>query len=450
MISARATKISSYQNIKSFLDYLPNRPVLAALTATATSQVQDDILQQLSLENPYHFVTSFDRPNLYFAVEEPSSKFNRLLELLKSDESTIIYGSTRKEVEEVAHKLQNAGFEVDYYHGGMSDQAIKPRMISSLTERPSWWLPTPLVWVSTSLMFARSSTTAWQKVWRLIIRRLAVQDVMGNPLTAHFSTAGGDIMTNRRLLEMSGDGLALSKLDAMIDYARTATCLRRFLLAYFGEIAEQDCGDCSNCLQKVDLQDITTEALKILSCVYRMNERYGMTKVAVVLKGKNTADNRQFGFDRLSTYGLLSDLAETTIKKYISFLVADKFLRVESDYKVLKLTNKGRLELKERQPVLVKRIKESKQAQRASARTAESMDFDQELFEHLRQTRFELAQDQGVPPFIIFSDVSLKEMAAHQPTIVQEFLDIKGVGAQKLERYGEIFMTVIDDYIKTC
>lgn len=122
MISARATKISSYQNIKSFLDYLPNCPVLAALTATATSQVQDDILQQLSLENPYHFVTSFDRPNLYFAVEEPSSKFKRLLELLKSDESTIIYGSTRKEVEEVAHKLQNAGFEAGYYHGGMSDQ----------------------------------------------------------------------------------------------------------------------------------------------------------------------------------------------------------------------------------------------------------------------------------------------------------------------------------------
>ncbi len=112
----------SYQNIKSFLDYLPNRPVLAALTATATSQVQDDILQQLSLENPYHFVTSFDRPNLYFAVEEPSSKFKRLLELLKSDESTIIYGSTRKEVEEVAHKLQNAGFEAGYYHEGMSDQ----------------------------------------------------------------------------------------------------------------------------------------------------------------------------------------------------------------------------------------------------------------------------------------------------------------------------------------
>lgn len=116
---------------------------------------------------------------------------------------------------------------------------------------------------------------------------------------------------------------------------------------------------------------------------------------------------------------------------------------------MLKLTNKGRLELKERQPVLVKRIKESKQAQRASARTAEPTDFDQELFEHLRQTRFELAQDQGVPPFIIFSDVSLKEMAAHQPTMAQEFLDIKGVGVQKLERYGEIFMTVIDDYIKT-
>ncbi|MBF7093870.1 HRDC domain-containing protein [Streptococcus sp. HF-1907] len=168
-----------------------------------------------------------------------------------------------------------------------------------------------------------------------------------------------------------------------------------------------------------------------------------------MIKGKNTADNRQFGFDRLSTYGLLSDLAETTIKKYISSLVADKFLRVESDYKVLKLTNKGRLELKERQPILAKRIKESKQAQRAFARTAEPMDFDQELFEHLHQIRFELAQDQGVPPFIIFSDVSLKEMAAHQPTMAQEFLDIKGVGAQKLERYGEIFMTVTDDYIKT-
>lgn len=118
----------------------------------------------------------------------------------------------------------------------------------------------------------------------------------GQPSNCTLFYSGSDIMTNRRLLEMSGDGLALSKLDAMIDYARTATCLRRFHLAYFGEIADQDCGDCSNCLQKVDLQDITTEALKILSCVYRMNERYGMTKVAVVLKGKNTADKPPIWF----------------------------------------------------------------------------------------------------------------------------------------------------------
>ncbi len=267
-----------------------------------------------------------------------------------------------------------------------------------------------------------------------------------------------DIMTNRFLIEQGTDvgrEVEYDKLNAMVDYCNTGSCLRNYILDYFGqEKYEDDCNTCGNCKNDTVENDITLEAQKILSCVKRMNERFGMVLVADVLKGANTAKIREFGCDKLTTYGIMKDYSKETIKEIISFLVAENYLELAGDkYPILRLTIESYKVLKNEKAVTIKKVipKEDPLAKSSSksSRGTKGLRYpvDEALFNLLRETRLKLAKEQRVQPFMVFPDATLKHMSSEYPTTSSQLLDITGVGEHKLEKYGQVFIEAIKNYV---
>ena len=443
----------SYQAIPHLLNYLAKRPVMAAFTATATQQVRQDIVHYLGLEDPFEMVTGFDRPNLFFALEEPSDKMTRLKELLASGEPSIVYCATRKDVESVASKLSQAGIKAKPYHAGMdmSDRHATQRAfqfdeIQVVVATNAFGMGIDKSNVRQVIHYAmpKDLESYYQEAGR------AGRDGEGSRCTLFYSDR--DIMTNVYLIEQGGDPIGRQKLNEMIDYCRTTQCLRGFMLRYFGESPhESNCQSCTNCTTTVEQVDITVPAQKILACVYRMGQRYGLTKVAEVLKGSQKADIKGTYLADLPTYGLMKDIPEAQIKRYISALVVEGYLKmVGQDYPILNLTSKAKPVLKGQEQVSIKHtlaMSIAKMSQ-VKARGNESHDaYDQVLFERLRQVRYDLAQKHQVPPFIIFSDATLRALCRHFPTTETAFLTISGVGQKKLSQYGYDFMHAIEAYL---
>ncbi len=309
----------SYQAIPHLLDYLDKRPVMAAFTATATHQVRQDIVHYLGLQKPFEMVTGFDRPNLFFALEEPSDKMRRLKELLASGEPSIVYCATRKDVESVASKLNQSGIKARPYHAGMdmSDRHATQRAfqfdeIQVVVATNAFGMGIDKSNVRQVIHYAmpKDLESYYQEAGR------AGRDGEDSRCTLFYSDR--DIMTNVYLIEQGGDPIGRQKLNEMIDYCRTTQCLRGFMLRYFGESPhETNCQSCTNCTTTVEQVDITVPAQKILACVYRMGQRYGLTKVAEVLKGSQKADIKGTYLADLPTYGLMKDIPEAQIKRYI-------------------------------------------------------------------------------------------------------------------------------------
>ncbi len=443
----------SYQAIPHLLDYLAKRPVMAAFTATATHQVRQDIVHYLKLEDPFEMVTGFDRPNLFFALEEPSDKMRRLKELLASGEPSIVYCATRKDVESVAGKLNQAGIQARPYHAGMD------MLDRHATQRAFQFDEIQVVVATNAFGMGIDKSNVRQVIHYAMPKDLesyyqeagrAGRDGEDSRCTLFYSDR--DIMTNVYLIEQGGDPIGRQKLNEMIDYCRTTQCLRGVMLRYFGEIPhESNCQSCTNCTTTVEQVDITVPAQKILACVYRMGQRYGLTKVAEVLKGSQKADIKGTYLADLPTYGLMKDLPEAQIKRYISALVVEGYLKmVGQDYPILNLTSKAKPVLKGQEQVSIKHtlaMSIAKMSQ-VKARGNESHDaYDQVLFERLRQVRYDLAQKHQVPPFIIFSDATLRALCRHFPTTETAFLTISGVGQKKLSQYGFDFMQAIEAYL---
>lgn len=398
----------SYQAIPHLLDYLDKRPIMAAFTATATQQVRQDIVHYLGLQKPFEMVTGFDRPNLFFALEEPSDKMRRLKELLASGEPSIVYCATRKDVESVASKLNQSGIKARPYHAGMdmldrhaAQRAFQFDEIQVVVATNAFGMGIDKSNVRQVIHYAmpKDLESYYQEAGR------AGRDGEDSRCTLFYSDR--DIMTNVYLIEQGGDPIGRQKLNEMIDYCRTTQCLRGFMLRYFGESPhETNCQSCTNCTTTVEQVDITVPAQKILACVYRMGQRYGMTKVAEVLKGSQKADIKGTYLADLPTYGLMKDIPEAQIKRYISALVVEGYLKmVGQDYPILNLTSKAKPVLKGQEQVSIKHtlaMSIAKMSQ-VKARGNESHDaYDQVLFERLRQVRYDLAQKHQVPPFIIF------------------------------------------------
>ena len=453
----------SYIEISNIVESLPVRPIVVAFTATATEIVKKDIIKLLKLKNPFTLVTGFDRKNLYYSVETPHNKFEFIVEYLKKhkNDSGIIYCATRKNVDSIYDKLVAYGFNVSKYHAGISESSRTNAQNDFLYDR-------------TSIMVA---TNAFGMGIDKSNVRFVIHYNMPQDLESYYQEAGragrdgeksecillfsrSDIVTNKFLIESTSSGSHTNeyqKLNEIVDYCNTSKCLRKYILEYFGETPEfESCQHCSNCNSTIETTDITQDAQKILSCIKRMGEHYGAGLVADVLKGANTVKIRNFKFDNLSTYGIMSDYSKETIRDLISFLIAEDYLRTVGDeYPYLALTNNAQSVLFKNEKIIIKKKIEKidknkssekiKNTEKNNQKIFDDSNINKDLFEVLRKLRMDVAVENKVPPFIIFADTSLKQMATSFPTTEGEMLKISGVGEFKMEKYGQKF---IDEIVK--
>jgi ATP-dependent DNA helicase RecQ len=432
----------SYRQIGPFIHQLPKRPIIAAFTATATPEVQEDIINLLSLEKPRLHVTGFNRENLSFAVFKGVNKKDFILNYVAEnrDSAGIIYAATRKETDKLYELFHKKGYAAGKYHAGLSDQErIRAQeaflyddiRVMVATNAFGMGIDKSNVRYVVHYNLPKNMESYYQEAGR------AGRD--GDPSECILLYSAQDILLQKYLIEQTVLSPArknneFKKLQMMVDYAHTQRCLRGFILEYFGEtsIAEQ-CGNCSNCNQPGELSDITIEAAKVFSCILRMREQYGMAMVAEVLKGAQNKKILGLGFNRLSTYGVMRESPLNGIKDLLNWLVAEGYLHLTGgQYPVVRLEPKAIAVLKQQDRVFKK----------TALKTGKPVAKD-ELFELLRKLRREIAAQEQVPPYIIFADSTLREMSRLLPTTDKAFLAIKGVGEAKLEKYGAQFMDVI-------
>ncbi len=433
----------------------PTVPMIA-LTATADVQTRGDIMARLGLRGAEIYVTGFDRPNIRYSVLEKQKPFRQLEEFLatRPREAGIVYCLSRKRVEEVAEKLRVAGVEAAAYHAGLAD-AERSRVQEAFlrddirvvvaTVAFGMGIDKPNVRFVVHYDLPKNIESYYQETGR------AGRD--GLPAEALLLFGYGDIPVSRSLIESGGNPeqirIELHKLNAMVGFAEALVCRRRALLGYFGERLEEPCGNCDLCLAPPETFDATEEARKALSCVYRVGQRFGVGHVIDVLRGSRSERILALGHDRLSTYGIGASLAAEAWGSIIRQLIHRGYLEQDmANYSVLKLTPAARPLLRgEESLVLAKpRLrmavpKKEKAPRRPGAATPAER--DEGLFQELRALRKRLADDQQVPPYIIFSDATLAEMASLRPATPDELLRVNGVGERKLGRYGAPFLEAI-------
>lgn len=452
----------SYLEIPKFISSLKTRPVVSAYTATATKEVVEEIKELIGLKAPVVSIIGFDRPNLFYQVVKVSNKFSYLTNYLKNNfkgESGIIYCATRKTVESLVEKLSTQGFSVVAYHGGMTadmrqknqdDFIFNRAQIIVATNAFGMGIDKPDVRFVVHYNMPQNMESYYQEAGR------AGRD--GQPSDCILMYSPSDIVKQKLLIQSSCLSLEREKmlyenLQYLVDYCHTDDCLRNCILTYFGEDIENDkCNNCGNCLDETEMVDITIEAQKILSCVYKVQERYGVNAVIQVLRGSKNKRILELGLDKVSTYGIMKEYSESMLKEIIMTLVSMGYIYITADkFPVLKLTSssvpvlKGQLKVYHKKSLLER--KSTAEEKSSIAKGGRSANFDEDLFNELRELRYKLSQDKGLPPFMIFHDSTLREMAGYFPQDKEAFLTIKGVGLKKYESYGESFIQIINDYI---
>ncbi|MFB4164383.1 DNA helicase RecQ [Alteribacillus sp. JSM 102045] len=434
----------SYLTIPRFLEFAGRHISVLALTATATPQVSSDINRALSIPENNIIHTGFKRENLILSVIKGQDRDSYLIDYIKKhpDQSGIVYAATRKEVERLHHKLENENIKAEKYHGGMTAAQREAGQ-----ER--------FVYDESSVMVA---TTAFGMGINKSNVRYVLHAQMPRNIEAYYQEAGRagrdgaasdcillfspkDIHTHQYLIEQSRleesrKEMEFNKLRQMVNYCHTEDCLQNYILSYFGEKPQESCGKCLHCTDNRSLKDVTTEAQMVFSCVKRMRERYGKTMVAQVLTGSSNQKLRQLKLHTLSTYGLLKNQSQKDVNEFIDFLIAHQYLQLmEGAYPILKLTQRSLDVLKGNQKVMKK---ETLSAQHVSK--------EDPLFEEMRKERVAIAKQQGIAPYMVFSDRTLMDICAYLPADESQMLQIKGVGKQKLESYGKTFLEIVKRY----
>ncbi|MCY8660406.1 DNA helicase RecQ [Bacillus spizizenii] len=433
----------SYRNIEILFRELHDKPVIMALTATATPEVHEDICKQLHIQKENTVHTGFSRDNLTFKVAKGENKDRFIDDYVQNNrhEAGIVYTATRKEADRIYERLKRNQISAGRYHGGLADDVRKEQQERFLNDELQVMVATSAFGMGidkSNIRFVlhaqipKDMESYYQEAGR------AGRDGLASECVLLFSPQ--DIMVQRFLIEQSEheekQKQDLKKLRQMVDYCHTEDCLQRFILMYFGEKEPHACGQCGNCTDTRTSHDVTREAQMVLSCIIRMKERFGKTMVAQVLAGSKNKKVLENGFSDLSTYGILKHQSVGEISDFIEFLISDDFIRMsDGTFPTLFVSSKGRNVL--RGELSIKR----KEALKAAAITE-----NDELFERLRMVRKEIAAAQGVPPFVVFSDQTLKEMSGKQPVNDEELLSIKGVGEQKRAKYGRLFLQEIQAY----
>ena len=451
----------SYRLIGDWLASLPKRPVVGAFTATATKAVENDIKTLLGLDHANVYVTGFDRPNLSFSVVRTPKRMDYVVDYVRrhSHENGIIYCSTRKDVERVYDNLTRAGIQTGYYHAGLSDEmrkdmqnkyAFDQLQVMVATNAFGMGIDKSNVRYVLHYQMPRNMESYYQEAGR------AGRD--GAPAECILLYSGQDVRVHKYLIEQGHlepqrEQVELRKLQSMIDYCFCSTCLRKYMLAYFGEIVPWlECSNCSSCNTKGERVNVTKEAKAIFRAIIATEERYGASMISSIVRGERTDRITRAGLDALSVFGYLSDVGDKEIKGLIQQFVASGYLRSSmGKYPVLSVTAgaeevlAGHKEVEEiRQEVIVPSRKTKKSASISRSEVPRSGSGG--LFEHLRQHRKQLASQLSVPPYIIFPDTVLIDLANIRTKTLGEFGNIKGVGEAKLKKYGLSFLEAISQY----
>ena len=455
----------SYLRIVNFIQCLPQRPVVGAFTATATKQVREDVERLLGLREPVRTVTGFDRPNLSFEVIHPSGKNQELLRLMTSrrSKSGIIYCATRKKVESVCQLLQDKGYEATRYHAGLEEAERTANQEDFIHDRKPIMVATNAFGMGidkSNVSFVihynmpKSMEAYYQEAGRAGRDGTAAECILlfnsKDVETCEYFIFNSE--ENEELDEQTREQIRqqdLQRLASMVDYCKTKDCLRGYILEYFGQVHPKLCGNCGNCAGEYELVDVTRQAQMLLSCVGRIREKLGysvgLTTVVRVLLGSKDKRLLQQGLDSVSTYGLMTTSTKAELYELAQQLEADGYLLTEQEHKTVRLTMGASQVLFQGKNVQMRVRKEAKAAVKAAQAPVE---MDPELFEVLRRLRGELARENGVAAYMIFSNATLQDMAAKKPTNTTQFKRVSGVGEMKAEWYGQAFTRVIREYLK--
>ena len=446
-----------YLQIREFLKEMPQRPIVSAFTATATTQVKEDILQLLDMKDPYTITTGFDRKNLYFAVEKPKDKYQALLHYVKqhTEDAGIVYCLSRKTVEEVCDHLCADGFAATRYHAGLSDAERMNNQDDFIYDRKTIMVATNAFGMGidkSNVRFVvhfnmpKNMESYYQEAGR------AGRD--GEQADCILLYSGKYVRLNQFLIEQGSGHEDMEeavrmelqqkekeRLKSMTFYCTIPSCLRHYMLKYFGEESDGFCGSCSNCLTQYEECDIRMEASRLVECIRHSGERFGKTMIVDIVKGSANAKIKSYHLDRNPAYGALKDSSRNHLYEILQHLLFQGILKQSEDgYSILSIDQEELLHTGK--PLMMKIVKE-KQVQTPVAQTYGG---DNRLFELLRICRSQLARKAHVPPYMVFSDKTLHDMCAKVPHTREEMLEVSGVGEVKYDKYGEAFLKVIASF----
>ncbi|MCB7065388.1 DNA helicase RecQ [Enterocloster citroniae] len=459
----------SYLKIVDFIKKLPKRPVVSAFTATATKEVREDIIDILMLQDPVVVTTGYDRPNLYLGVQSPKDKYAALKNFVEihPGQCGIIYCLTRKLVEEVSDRLRADGISVTRYHAGLSDKERRQNQDDFIYDRCQVMVATNAFGMGIDKSNVRyvihynmpkSIEAFYQEIGR------CSRDQEPGECILFYS--GQDVVTNQLFIDNNQDNQELDpltrqivqerdrdRLRKMTFYCFTNECLRDYILRYFGEYGSNYCGNCQNCISQFENVDVTDIAGALIGCVSSCRQRYGVNVIIDTVRGANTAKIRQYRMDSNAYYSALAKVPAHRLRMVMNHLMLQDFLTVTNDeYAIVKLTGKSLQVLEEGEPVVMKmakeqdhpaKIKSEKKTRKNKTAGVSLSDADEGLFEKLRTLRMEIAREENVPPYIVFSDKTLVSMCMVKPRTKAEMLTVSGVGEFKFEKYGERFLACV-------